>query len=71
MSHRFGLLRVRADYQFADLTTQSALAHTVGGKLQLAVGPVKLYATGSVRSDVYTDATTQTWVAGMGMTGKL
>ncbi len=71
VSHRFGLVTVRAYYQLADLTAESAVAHTFGGKLQLGVGRVKLYATGSVRSDVYTDATAETWVAGIGVTGKL
>ena len=71
VTQRFGVLSVRAYYQYADLATESAVAHTFGGKLQLAVGRVKLYATGSVRSDVYTDATAQNWVAGIGVTGKL
>ena len=40
--------------------------HTVGGMVAVAIGRMKLYATGSYRSDVFVDSAAQTWVAGLG-----
>ena len=71
IGHRVGVVTLGAYYQFADLAIDSAVGHTVGTKVQVAIGRVKLYATGSYRSDVFTDSAAQTWVAGLGLTGKL
>jgi hypothetical protein len=71
VGHRVGIVSLRGYYQFADLAIDGAVGPTVGGKVLVAVGRVKLYATGSYRSDVFADSAAQTWVAGLGVTGRL
>ena len=67
---RIGIVTLRAYYQYANLAVDSAVGHTVGGKVQIGLGRVKLYATGSYRSDLFADSAAQTWVAGLGVTGR-
>ncbi|HEY8080293.1 MAG TPA: hypothetical protein VIF62_39455 [Labilithrix sp.] len=72
VTQRFGRLSLRAYYQYADLALDDARGHTVGGKVQLAVGNVKLFVTGSYRTDLFAaDETAQTWSAGAGLAWRL
>jgi hypothetical protein len=70
VGQRIGILTLRAYYQYADLAVDNAVGHTVGGKVQVGLGRVKVYATGSYRTDVFADSTAQTFVAGLGVTGR-
>jgi hypothetical protein len=71
IGQRFGGLSLRAFYQYAELATDNGYSHSVGGKAQVALGRIKLYATGSYRTDIFPEATEETWIAGVGVTGKL
>jgi hypothetical protein len=71
VGHRFGAVSLRAYYQYTDVAIDGTVGHTVGGKIQLAAGRLKVYVTGNYRSDIFPDSTAQTWVAGLGVTGKL
>jgi hypothetical protein len=64
-------VRLSAFYQYANLAVDSATGHTVGGRAQIALGDVKLFAVASYRSDVFTDATATTWTAGAGFSMRL
>jgi hypothetical protein len=70
LAHRFGSLSLRAYYQYTDRVDGGA-GHTAGGKVQLGVGSIKLYATGSYRADVFTTGNAQTWTGGLGLMAKL
>jgi hypothetical protein len=71
IGERIGRVRLSAFYQYASLAVDSATGHTVGGRVQLALGDVKLFLVGSYRSDVFTDATATTWTAGAGVSLRL
>ena len=71
IGERLGRVRLSAFYQYADLEVESATGHTVGGRAQIAIGEVKVFAVGSYRSDVFTDATATTWTAGAGVSLRL
>ena len=78
-AQRIGRVTLRAYYQYAELAVQDgAVGHTVGGKVQLALGNVKIYVTGSYRADVFAPTaaepqsqTAQTWSAGAGLAWRL
>jgi hypothetical protein len=71
IGRRFGSLSLRAFYQYSNLAIDGAYGHTGGGKVQVSFGNLKVYATGSYRTDIFPDATAQTSMAGVGITGKL
>lgn len=68
VGHRFGRFSVRGYYEFADLAAPG-VAHTVGGRVQVSLGKVKLYATSSYRANPAPDVeTSKTWNVGVGIT---
>jgi hypothetical protein len=71
IGERIGRVSVSAFYQYANLAVDQATGHTVGGRAQIAIGNVKLYALGSYRTDVFSDATAATWTAGAGISLRL
>ena len=67
VGQRFGRFSVRAYYEFADLAAPG-VAHTVGGRVQVALGKVKLYASSSYRATPGPDVeTTKSWNVGVGL----
>lgn len=68
VGQRFGRFSVRAYYEFASLAAPGT-SHTVGGRVQVALGKVKLYALTSYRASPapYVETST-TWNVGVGAT---
>jgi hypothetical protein len=71
LGERLGPVMLSAYYQYANLAVDEATGHTVGGRAQIMLGSVKLFAVGSYRADVFTDATAATWTAGAGASFRL
>ncbi len=70
IGRRFGDVSLRASYEFTDLAVDG-VAHGAGLRATLSLGKVKLFASGSWRGTVFTDATSQTWSGSVGITGRL
>jgi hypothetical protein len=70
-AERIGRVTLRAFYQYADLAVDGGTGHTVGGKIQIAIQNVKLFVTGSYRSDIFSEGTAATWSAGAGFSLRL
>lgn len=66
VGQRIGALTLRGSYQFTDTTIDSLTSHTLGGRVQIAVGAYKPYATGSMRFDAGASTATS-WTAGLGL----
>jgi hypothetical protein len=71
VAQRIGPVTLRAHYQYSELTIWNAAGHTVGGKIQVAAGRLKLFVNGSHRTDLFTYATAETWTAGAGLSWRL
>jgi hypothetical protein len=71
VAQRIGPISMRAHYQYSELTIWNAAGHTLGGKIQLAIGRLKFFINGSYRTDVFTYATGETWSAGAGLSWRL
>ena len=72
VAQRLGNLSLRAYYQYADIALDGAHGHTVGARAQLSLQNVKVFVTGSFRSDVFaSDETAETWTAGAGFVWRL
>ncbi len=71
LAHKWKVLSARVWYQFANYTLSDYDGHTVGAKVQLYLGNWRLYASGNYRADVSpggTQASAQSWTAGLGLT---
>jgi hypothetical protein len=71
LAERIGPVMVSAYYQYASLAVEQAVGHMVGGRAQITVGSVKLFALGSYRADVFPEGTAATWTAGGGASFRL
>ena len=74
VGHRWGMVSIRAWYEFSEFTAPSTVGNAVGAKMQVSVGSWRVYATASYLADLSTQgsATTteiaETWAGGLGLT---
>jgi hypothetical protein len=71
ITHSFESVSVRLYYEFTNYAIDSAVGHSVGGRVQLKLGPWRPYVTGSYHGDIEQTSTGLTYSIGFGVTRML
>ena len=70
IAQNIGPVNVRSYYQYSDYAMDASHGHTVGGRVQVAMGKVKLFSNGSYRADSLGAVSATTWMLSIGVSAR-